>query len=91
MPFTLLLFLGHDSEIEMTDAAQLLARAIERFDEVNARDPRTTPVGEREGPTELVYARRMTVTLDRFAPRGIRRASLGRPRAAHLQVEHSAL
>ncbi len=68
MPFTLLLFPGHDSEIEMTDAAQLLARAIERFDEVNARDPRTTPVGEREEPTELVYARRMTVTLDRFAP-----------------------
>ncbi|MSR22574.1 MAG: DUF4202 domain-containing protein [Gemmatimonadetes bacterium] len=43
-------------------------RAIERFDQTNAADPRTTLIGDREAPTELAYARRMTRVLDRFEP-----------------------
>ncbi len=42
--------------------------AIDRFDAANAEDPRRESVGGEPQPRELVYARRMTAALDRFAP-----------------------
>ena len=42
--------------------------AIDRFDLANAEDPRRGSVGGESQPRELVYARRMTAALDRFAP-----------------------
>ena len=42
--------------------------AIARFDAANAGDPNREPVDGTEQPRELVYARRMTDALDRFAP-----------------------
>jgi hypothetical protein len=42
--------------------------AIDRFDLANAEDPRRESVGGESQPRELVYARRMTAALDRFAP-----------------------
>ena len=39
-----------------------------RFDAANAGDPNREPVDGIEQPRELVYARRMTETLERFAP-----------------------
>lgn len=47
--------------------AQRLIRAFARFDEVNAEDPRRVVADGREEPQELVYARRMTEALERFA------------------------
>ena len=44
------------------------AAAIVRFDRANAEDPRGEPVDGEPQPRELVYARRMTAALDRFAP-----------------------
>jgi len=43
-------------------------RAIERFDAMNAADPNLEAVGSSREPKELLYARRMTEMLDRFAP-----------------------
>ncbi|MFW6198948.1 MAG: DUF4202 domain-containing protein [Gemmatimonadota bacterium] len=45
-----------------------LRRAFERFDEINAEDPRTEAVDGEERPKELVYARRMSDTLSRLEP-----------------------
>lgn len=45
-----------------------LRRAFERFDEINAQDPRSEVVEGEERPKELVYARRMSETLNRFEP-----------------------
>lgn len=42
--------------------------ALSRFDEANADDPNRELVDGAEQPRELVYARRMTATLDSFAP-----------------------
>lgn len=42
--------------------------AIARFDHANAEDPRRESAGGESQPRELVYARRMTAALDRFAP-----------------------
>ncbi len=42
--------------------------ALARFDQANADDPNRELVDGAEQPRELVYARRMTATLDRFAP-----------------------
>jgi hypothetical protein len=44
------------------------AAAIERFDAVNAEDPNTEQAEGRAWPRELLYARRMTERLERFAP-----------------------
>jgi hypothetical protein len=43
-------------------------RALARFDEANAEDPRTERVAGTSYPKELLYARRMTACLDAFAP-----------------------
>jgi hypothetical protein len=44
------------------------ADAIARFDAANAEDPNTESTGGGAEPRELVYARRMTAMLERFAP-----------------------
>jgi hypothetical protein len=44
------------------------ADAIARFDAANAEDPNTESTGGVAEPRELVYARRMTAMLERFAP-----------------------
>jgi hypothetical protein len=49
-------------------APHLLERAFARFDEVNARDPRSDEVDGSFEPRELVYARRMSERLERFDP-----------------------
>lgn len=56
------------SRDEATDTSDRLRRAFERFDAINAEDPRTEVVDGEERPKELVYARRMSETLDRFEP-----------------------
>ena len=43
-------------------------RAIARFDAANREDPHRVVIDGMEQPTELLYARRMTARLDRFAP-----------------------
>ena len=50
-----------------TDAARL-REAQARFDRANAEDPNREAVDGEQQPRELVYARRMTATLERFAP-----------------------
>ena len=50
----------------MNQPASRLARAFERFDQINAGDPRTEVVSGVSEPKELVYARRMSEQLDRF-------------------------
>jgi hypothetical protein len=45
-----------------------LERAFERFDAFNATDPRREVVDGREEARELLYARRMTESLNRFEP-----------------------
>ena len=44
------------------------AGAIARFDAANAEDPNTESAGGAAEPKELVYARRMSAMLERFAP-----------------------
>ena len=55
------------SEGSAADAARL-REALARFDQANADDPNRELVDGAEQPRELVYARRMTATLDSFAP-----------------------
>ena len=55
------------SDAGAEDAARLRA-AFARFDAANAEDPNREDVGGAAQPRELVYARRMTETLERFAP-----------------------
>lgn len=55
------------SEGSAAEAARLRA-ALARFDRANADDPHRELVDGAEQPRELVYARRMTATLERFAP-----------------------
>jgi hypothetical protein len=43
-------------------------KAIARFDAINAGDPNFEAVGAAREPKELLYARRMTEMLERFAP-----------------------
>ena len=49
------------------DAARL-REALARFDRANAEDPNREEVDGAQQPRELVYARRMTETLERMAP-----------------------
>lgn len=51
----------------MTDK-QRFERAIALFDAANAADPNKEIVDGKEMPKELLYARRMSEMLDRFAP-----------------------
>ena len=55
------------SEGSGAEAARL-REALARFDRANADDPNRELVDGAEQPRELVYARRMTATLERFAP-----------------------
>ena len=55
------------SEGSAVEAARL-REALARFDRANADDPNRELVDGAEQPRELVYARRMTATLDSFAP-----------------------
>ncbi|WP_116126527.1 DUF4202 domain-containing protein [Lewinella sp. IMCC34183] len=50
------------------DISPLLAKAFAAFDAANAADPRHAGSGAQEMPYELLYARRMTEELDRYAP-----------------------
>ena len=55
----------------MEDAAgprDRFAPAITRFDRANGEDPRRDPIDGEPQPRELIYARRMTAALERFAP-----------------------
>ena len=55
------------SDPRPADAARF-REAFDRFDAANAEDPNREEAGGAEQPRELVYARRMTETLERFAP-----------------------
>lgn len=46
----------------------LVQQAFERFDQVNAQDPRRELVDGAREPKEAVYARRMSERLERFEP-----------------------
>lgn len=46
----------------------LLQHAFDRFDEINAEDPRSEIVDGVSQPKELVYARRMSAQMERFEP-----------------------
>jgi len=48
--------------------SSLLVRALARIDAIHAEDPRSERDGEREGPQELLYSRRMSETLAWFSP-----------------------
>ena len=48
--------------------AERLRTALARFDAANAEDPNRETVDGAEQPRELLYARRMTETLERIAP-----------------------
>ena len=50
------------------DTGARLREAFGRFDEANAEDPNRVPFEGTLQPKELLYARRMTDRLDRFAP-----------------------
>jgi hypothetical protein len=52
----------------MTDSPSRFERALSEFDRIHADDPARAVVDGREQPEELVYARRMSETLDWFAP-----------------------
>jgi len=52
----------------MIENSRRYADAIARFDAANAEDPNTETTGGVAAPKELVYARRMTAMLERFAP-----------------------
>ena len=53
---------------EVSGSRDRFAAAVARFDAANAADPRRESLDGEPQPRELVYARRMTATLDRFAP-----------------------
>jgi hypothetical protein len=52
----------------MIENSKCYADAIAHFDAANAEDPNTESTGGVAEPRELVYARRMTAMLERFAP-----------------------
>lgn len=52
----------------MTEDQDRFAAAVERFDAANAEDPRKVAFEGEEYPQELLYGRRMSQRLDRFAP-----------------------
>ena len=54
--------------MKATTTATIFEKAIARFDETNAEDPRTEQDNGTEYPKELLYARRMTERLNAFLP-----------------------
>ena len=58
--------------------------AIERIDAANAEDPNFEMAEGEEHPKELLYSRRMTAALDRFAPDAPETIRLA-VRAQHIQ------
>ena len=52
----------------MTRQDVRLSEAFKQFDQANAEDPNTETVHGTEHPKELLYALRMTATLEEFAP-----------------------
>ena len=52
----------------MTRQDVRLSEAFRQFDQANAEDPNTETVDGTEHPKELLYAQRMTATLEEFAP-----------------------
>lgn len=52
----------------MVDDEPRFERAIAAFDAANAQDPHREVIDGQPAPRELVYARRMTECLSRFAP-----------------------
>lgn len=64
--------------------SERFARAIALFDAANAEDPRTEQYDGQAVPRELLYARRMTEMLERFAPDASEAVKLG-VRAQHIQ------
>ena len=63
---------------------QRFQRAIELFDAANSEDPNKESVDGQEVPKELLYARRMTDMLERFAPDATEAVRLA-VRAQHIQ------
>lgn len=54
---------------ENTDSGALLRAAYEQFDRANSEDPNQVVLPDgSEAPKELVYGRRMTEEIERFAP-----------------------
>jgi Domain of unknown function (DUF4202) len=68
----------------MSDAATPFERAIALFDAANAEDPRLDDDGGRALPRELLYARRMSEMLERYAPDAPELVRLA-VRAQHIQ------
>ncbi|MGC2520596.1 MAG: DUF4202 domain-containing protein [Burkholderiales bacterium] len=52
----------------MTAEKERFLHAIERFDAANGEDPNRTLADGREQPKELLYGRRLSAMLERFAP-----------------------
>jgi hypothetical protein len=61
-----------------------LAAVIAAIDSVNGRDPNTVVVNGTKEPSELVYSRRMTAMLDRFAPEASEQLKIA-TRAQHIE------
>jgi hypothetical protein len=68
----------------MSGHSQQFERAIALFDAANAEDPRHDHDGEQAVPRELLYARRMSEMLERFAPEAPDVVKLA-VRAQHIQ------
>ncbi len=69
----------------MSHDSQRFERAIALFDAANAKDPRTdTGPDGKPVPRELLYARRMSEMLDRFAPDAAEAVKLA-VRAQHIE------
>jgi hypothetical protein len=68
----------------MSAHAQRFERAIALFDAANAEDPRQDQDGGQAVPRELLYARRMSEMLERYAPEASEVVKLA-VRAQHIQ------
>ena len=68
----------------MSEATERLHRALALFDAANAEDPNLDGEAGRQQPKELLYARRMSQMLARFAPGAAEAVQLA-VRAQHLQ------
>ena len=68
----------------MSEESRRFERAIDLFDAANAEDPRLDHDGAEAVPRELLYARRMSAMLERFAPEAPEAVRLA-VRAQHIQ------
>ncbi len=71
----------------MSEGTARLQRALALFDAANAEDPNLDGEAGRQQPKELLYARRMSQMLARFAPGAAESVQLA-VRAQHLQRWH---